>query len=78
MFIVWPSIRFLQAMLIGQKSCLPGGGAVLPYMVMVESLKIFSYESVQPIVKSFCRNVPLVTLFEIPSSHVNSSKNMAT
>ena len=30
-----------------------------------------------PIFKQFCRNVPWLTLYQIPSSHVDWSKNMA-
>ena len=29
MFLAWPSIRFLQAKLIGRKLWLPGGGALI-------------------------------------------------
>ena len=42
MFLGWPSIRYLQAILNGQKTWLPGGRDILPYMVIVKTYKIFS------------------------------------
>ena len=50
MCLGWLSIRFLQAMLIGRKTWPPGGregvGAILPYISIVKTLKIFFSESV--------------------------------
>ena len=37
MFLKWPTIRFLQAMLIGWKTWPPVGRAILPYMVKVKT-----------------------------------------
>jgi len=38
-------------MLICRKTWPPGGGAILPYMAIVKSYKIFSSKSVRPIFK---------------------------
>ena len=37
MFLRWPSIKFLQAILSCLKTCPPGGGAILPYMAIMKS-----------------------------------------
>ena len=53
------------------------GGLFLLYnMAKVKTLKIIFSESVVLIFKLFCRNVPRVTLYQIPSSHVDWSKTM--
>ena len=49
---------------------------ILPYMAIVKTYKIFSSKNVRPIFTLFCRNVHWVTLYQIPSSHVNWSKDM--
>ena len=46
-------------------------------VVVVVRQKIFSSETAGPISIKFCRNVPLVILYQDCSSHLNSSKNMA-
>ena len=39
--VLWVTIRFHQLVLIGQKRWLPVGGIFLPYMAIVQTLKIF-------------------------------------
>ena len=43
----------------------------------LKTQKIFSSETTGPISIKFCRNVPLVILYQDYSSHLDSSKNMA-
>ena len=45
---------------------------------LTKNSKIFSSETTGPISIKFCRNVPLVILYQDCSSHLDSSKNMAT
>ena len=50
------------------KKRLPVGVTVLhymPYVAIVKTLKIVFSKSICPISKSFCRNVPLVNLYQI-------------
>ena len=76
MFLGCLSIRFLQAKLIGRKTCRPGGRTVLPYMAIVKTEKIFSSESVGRFLNNFGE-----MFFGRPSistlSHVDWSKKMA-
>ena len=72
-----PSVRFLQAMLIGQKTWPPVSRAILHYMAIVKIQKIFFSQTGWQIFKPFCRNVPRVTLYQIPSSQVDWLKTMA-
>ena len=44
---------------------------------LTKTQKIFSSETTGPISIKFCRNVPLVILYQDCSSHLDSSKNMA-
>ena len=76
MFLGWPSIRFLQAKLIGRKSMAARGQVNFALYGYSENLtKIFFSDSVWPIFKRNCRNVPLDRLFHISFSHVDWSKN---
>ena len=53
------------------------GGAYFPYISIKKTLKIFLSETTGSISISFCRNVPLVILYQEYSSHLDSSKNTA-
>ena len=69
-------------MLIGLKIWLPGGGAVsliyvfaiLPSMAIVKTKKNLLGRKYLTDLQIICRNDPWVTLYEIPSSHVDWSK----
>ena len=54
-----------------------GAGLIFLYVSIQKILKIFLSESTGPISMQFCRNVPLVILYQDCSSHLDSSKNMA-
>ena len=68
-FLGWPSIRFLQAMLIAQKLWPPEGSAILPYMAIVKLKK----SAPSKVSGWFSTNF----VNQIPSSHVDWLKNMA-
>ena len=55
-----------------------GRGLFSLYNLYRKLLKIFLSETTRPISIYFCRNVPLVILYQDYSSHLDSSKNMAT
>ena len=55
-----------------------GWGLFSLYNLYRKLLKIFLSESTGPISIIFCKNVPLVILYQDCSSHLDSSKNMAT
>ena len=77
MFYWWSSTKIVQAIWICQKTWPPGGGAYFPYISIQKTFKIFLSETTGLISIYFCRNVPLVILFQDYSSHLDSSKNMA-
>ena len=49
MFLWWPSTKFVQAVMIRQKTWPLGGGAYFPYIAIWNILKIFLSESTGPI-----------------------------
>ena len=53
-----------------------GAGLIFP-KYLYRKLKIFLSETTGPISIEFCKNVPLVILYQDCSSHLDSSKNMA-
>ena len=78
MFLWWSSTKIVQAIWILQKTWPPGGRAYFPYIYLYRKLKkIFLSETTGLISIYFCRNVPLVILYQGCSSHLDSSKNMA-
>ena len=74
MFLWWPSTEIVQAIWIRQKTWPPGGGAYFPYIENYKNLLVRNHWTDFNI---FCRNVPLVILYQDCSSHLDSSKNMA-
>ena len=74
MFLWWSSTKIVQAIRIRQKTWPPGGGAYFPYVSIIKTLKIFLSETTGPISIYFCKNVPLVILYQDCSSHSDSSK----
>ena len=54
-----------------------GAGLIFPIYLYRKLKKIFLSETTGLISIYFCRNVPLVTLYQDCSSHLDSSKNMA-
>ena len=54
-----------------------GAGLIFPIYLYRKLKKIFLSETTGPISIYFCRNVPLVILYQDCSSHLDSSKNMA-
>ena len=78
MFLWWSSTKIVRAISISQKTLPPGGGAYFPYISILKNVKIFLSETTGPISIKFCRNVPLVILYQDCSSHLDLSKNMAT
>ena len=55
-----------------------GAGLIFPIYLYRKLIKIFLSETTGPIYIYFCRNVPLVILYQGCSSHLDSPKNMAT
>ena len=53
------------------------GRGLFSLYIYIETLKLFLSETNGPISIHFCRNVPLVILYQDCSSHLDSSKNMA-
>ena len=53
------------------------GRGLFSLYIYIETLKLFLSETNRPISIYFCRNVPLVILYQDCSSHLDSSKNMA-
>ena len=51
MFLGRPSFKFLQAIMISKKNMAPKGRAVLHYMAIDTTFKLFSSESIGPICK---------------------------
>ena len=49
MFLWWPSTKFVQAVMIRQKTWPLGGGAYFPYIAIWNILKIFLSETTGPI-----------------------------
>ena len=78
MFLWWSCCKIVQAIWIRQKTWLPGGGAYFPYIIYIGNFKTHLVQTTGPISISFCKNVPLVILYQDCSSHLDSSKNMAT
>ena len=54
-----------------------GAGLIFPIYLYRKLEKIFLSETTAPISILFCRNVPLVILYQDCSSNLDSSKNMA-
>ena len=54
-----------------------GAGLIFPIYLNRKLEKIFLSETTAPISILFCRNIPLVILYQDCSSHLDSSKNMA-
>ena len=63
-FIGAPFTKIVQIFPICWKTWPPGGRASFPYMGIVNILKIFLSKSTRPILKLFCTNVPLGTLYQ--------------
>ena len=55
-----------------------GAGLIFPIYLYGKLKNIFLSETTRPISILFCRNVPLVILYQDCSGHLDSSKNMAT
>ena len=51
-----------------------GGGAYFPYIIYIENFKNLLVQTTGPISIWFCKNVPLVILYQDCSSHLDSSK----
>ena len=73
-FLWWPSTKIVQIIMILRKHGRQGAGLVFPLYLYRKLLKIFLSETTRPISIQFCRNVPLVTLYQDCSSHHDSSK----
>ena len=72
MFLSWPSIKIIQAIMIRQKAWPPGTGFISLYIYIENFITLRLVESTGPISIQFIRNVILVTLYQICSSHDNS------
>ena len=53
------------------------GRGLFSLYIYIENIKKFLSETTGPISIYFCRNVSLVILYQVCSSHLDSSKNMA-
>ena len=53
------------------------GQGLFSLYIYIENFKNLLSETTGPILIQFCRNVPLVILYQDCSSHLDSSKNMA-
>ena len=72
-----PVARLFKPFGFVKKHGCQGGGAYFPYISLWKTLKIFLSETTGPISIWFCRNVPLVILYQDCSSHLDLSKNLA-
>ena len=70
--------RLFEPFRLVKKTWPPAGGAYFPYISILKNVKILLSETTEPISLQFCRNVPLVILYQECSSHLDLSKNMAT
>ena len=72
-----PLPRLFESFGFVKKHGRQGAGLIFPIYLYRKLEKIFLSETTAPISILFCRNVPLVILFQDCSSNLDSSKNMA-
>ena len=72
-----PRPRLFKPFGLVKKHGRQGAGLIFPIYLYRKLKKIFLSETTGPISIYFCRNVPLVILYQGCSSHLDSSKNMA-
>lgn len=72
MFLWWPFIKFIQAMLVREKS-----EQKVVEQVLLKTSKIFSSETPGQSTRLFHRNVPLINFYHIHLSYIGLKGKMA-